>query len=216
MDTMPIWRRFWQGVIPILDRLRGTGIAALPVAYATHVHVHKIRLGVITDASAMQRKCGIAQVRRIDSGHTDVNRLRFHMQTVNGHPVSMRAQKLVAPGCAIAANNVNLTVGTAQFRVEVVEQIENPRIVSPNCASSVIAQVFIESNQRRRDVVISAAINNIETFSGMGVEKVQSIFWLRRNRGNASASKARDEESKRKQARYQRTCFQSALQRFMH
>jgi len=124
----------------------------------------------------MQPKCSIAQARRFDSGHTDVNRLRFHVQAVNGYPVTVRAQKFVAPGGAIAANNVNLAVGPSQFCIEVVEQIENPRIVSPNYSGAVITQVIIESNQRLRNVVISPAINNIDAFSRMSVEKAEAIF----------------------------------------
>jgi len=95
--------------------------------------------------------------------------------------MTMGAQKFIAPRRAVPANNVNLPVRPTQFRIEIVEQIENPGIVGQNCARTMVAQVMIEFGERLWNVAISAAVNNIEMFPCVSVEKPQPIFWLRRN-----------------------------------
>ena len=66
------------------------------------------------------------------------------MQTVQGYAVTMGTQQFVAPSPTVTANNVNLTVGPAQFRIECREQIENPgEFLGQNRARAMIAEGMI-------------------------------------------------------------------------
>lgn len=148
----------------------------LPAAYTAHIHMHKIGLGVVTDSSAMQLQGCISQARGFDTRNADIDCHRLHMQTVQGHTMTMSAEKFVAPRRAIAANDINFSIGPSNGSGQVVKEVEHSRIVVVNVTGAMIAKIFIESGQSFRNIKVTLPIDNVESFAGVRVEKVQAIF----------------------------------------
>jgi hypothetical protein len=63
----------------------------------------------------------------------------------------------------------------------------------------MIAQVMIELGERLGKVAVTAAVDNIDVFSGMGMKKPQPIFLSARNCSYCRVSIARDQEGENKQ-----------------
>ena len=93
------------------------------------------------------------------------------MKTVLGYSVAVRPQEFVTPGRTVAANNINLPIGTFQPSVEVMEKIENLRIVVTDVPSTVISQKLIESHQGFGNVMIASPINEVNSFPSMCVQQ---------------------------------------------
>jgi hypothetical protein len=58
----------------------------------------------------------------------------------------MSAKEFVAPGRAVAADNVNLKIGIPECDRQVVEQVEYPRIILMNFAGAVIPQIAVQDS----------------------------------------------------------------------
>jgi hypothetical protein len=50
-----------------------------PSPHAANIDVDEIRVRVITNSPAGQSQCGFAQLQRIDTGHSQINRFRQNM-----------------------------------------------------------------------------------------------------------------------------------------
>lgn len=134
----------------------------------------------------MQRHGRIPQLRSRNSGHPDVDGHRLHVETVTGHAVSMSTKKFVAPGRAVAADDVDFKIGIPECSRQVVEQVKYPRIIFMNLAGAMVAQITVQARQGFRIVAFPIAVDDGQTLASVGVEKMQTIdtilnwlqFWL--------------------------------------
>jgi hypothetical protein len=70
------------------------------------------------------------------------------MQAVLGYAVTGRAEEFVTPWRAIASDHVDFRGRLAQNTSEVVQQVENLRIVLVNIPGAVVAQIIVELCER--------------------------------------------------------------------
>jgi hypothetical protein len=92
------------------------------------------------------------------------------------YSMTVRAQKLIAPGRAVPADDVDYGIGLAQLSGEIVQQVENPRVVVADVAGTVVAQVAIEAIERCGKVMAALAIDDVQAFAGVQVEELQPVF----------------------------------------
>jgi hypothetical protein len=81
------------------------------------------------------------------------------------------AQKIIAPGRTISANNIDLRFWPPRGGCQIVKQIEYATVQLHHIACAVIPQKFIQLIDGGRNVVVSHTINYIDAFIGMRVEK---------------------------------------------
>ena len=123
----------------------------------------------------MQGHCSVSQVRGGNAGDADIDCHRLHVETFAGHAVSVGAEVFIAPGGAIAADYIDFEIRIAEGGSEIVQQVEDSRIISANIAGAVITQIVVEPVQRFLIVSTAIAVDDIEALSGMGMEEVQLI-----------------------------------------
>jgi len=85
--------------------------------------VNEVGVRVVAYAAAMQSESGLAQLERVDTWHAQVDGFRLNVQAVLGDSGGVSAQRFVRRRSAVAADNVNLTVGMANRRSEIEEDI---------------------------------------------------------------------------------------------
>jgi hypothetical protein len=101
------------------------------------------------------------------------------METVASDTVPVSAEEFIAPRRAIAANDVDLEAGIPECRCQVVEQIEDSRVVLVNCAGPVVAQIMVEANQGILIVAFAITVDDVGALSRMGVEEPQTVNVVR-------------------------------------
>ena len=92
------------------------------------------------------------------------------MQTVFGNSGAMGAQVVVAPGRPIAADNLIFGARVANLRGQVDKKIENLWRIMVNFASPVIPQKMIELSERFRQILIAAAVDDVDAFARVRVK----------------------------------------------
>lgn len=128
------WPRRWQRAIRIHRYLE-----KLPAPHASYVNVDEIGSRIIPHSPAMQAEGRIAELGSGHARQTNIDRHRLHVQTVLRHPVSVSTEIFIAPGRAVAANDIDLGIGTPKRNGQIMQNIKHPRIVLANIASPVIA-----------------------------------------------------------------------------
>jgi hypothetical protein len=123
------------------------------------------------------------------------------MQAVLCNSVAVGTKPLIAPGRPVTADYVDFGVGTTQSGRQIVEQIEDARIVLMNIASAVIAKKVVELRKSRRIVAVAVAIDDVQVLAGVGVEEMKAVGISRRigfgsesSTGNKGEEKAGDEK----------------------
>ena len=159
----------------------GSGAAVAPRANPAGVHVHESGTGVIADAASGESECRVAQSESVDTGNANVDGVRLHVQTVLGNSGGTRAEKCIAPGGAVTADDVDFGVGMADGGSEVRQDVEEARIVVLDFAGAVVAEEMVELSLGVREVQVSPAVNDVDPFSGVGVIKAQVMFFRRRD-----------------------------------
>src|ERR1700728_1964289 len=100
------------------------------MAYTTDVDVHEVRTAIVPYSAAMQAHGSVTQLRRGNPGQANIDCFGLHMQAVLRHAGvrAARAQKFVAPGRTVTANDIDFTAGIAERRGQVIKKVEKPRI----------------------------------------------------------------------------------------
>jgi hypothetical protein len=117
----------------------------------------------------MQGKRGISQDRSLNARNSNINRHRLHVQTATSDPVSVCPQKLITPRRAVSTDNIHLGIWLAEFRRQVVDQVEDTGIIMMDITGPVIAQIVIELLERFRDVLITPTVHDIDSITRMGM-----------------------------------------------
>ena len=77
----------------------------------------------------MERQRRVSQAGGAHARDANINRHCLRVQTVSRNVVSVSPEKLIAPGRAVAGNDIDFIVGMPEFRPNIVKQIKQPRIV---------------------------------------------------------------------------------------
>src|SRR5437899_1979886 len=143
----------------------------------------------------MQPERGISQLRRRDSRYADVNGHRLHVQAAGGDAVSMSSKEFVAPGCAVAADNIDLGIGIPKRGHQVVQQVKYTGIVFVNLASAMVPQVAVELRQGFPVVTFGVAVDDVKALPCVGVEQTQAVGVVR-DRSDCRFSSSAADQSK--------------------
>ena len=87
----------------------------------------------------MQAESRIAELGSAHARYTNIDRHGLHVQAVLRHAVSVSAEIFIAPGCAVAAHDIDLGIRTPKRHGQIMQKIEHARIVVANIAGPVIA-----------------------------------------------------------------------------
>lgn len=100
------------------------------------------------------------------------------MQAVSGDSGTGSTKKFITPGRAISADDVDLTIRPTYGNSQVVQQIEQALVEIMNLTRPMITQKPVEASDRGRNVSVASPVNDTESLTSMGVEKVEAV-WLR-------------------------------------
>jgi hypothetical protein len=101
------------------------------------------------------------------------------MQTVRGYAGRSVSEKLVAPGTAISANNVNFGLRTSYQCGQLMEQVEKTWVKSINRPSSMITEKSIKTIDRIGEVSVAPTVDQINLLVGVGMVEPEPVFPLR-------------------------------------
>jgi hypothetical protein len=137
--------------------------------------VYEVRRCVVTDTSSVHGEGGVAHLGGGYAGDADIDGFGFHVLAVHGDAVSVLAEEVVAPGRAVAADDVDLAVGTAEAAEKVVEQVELLQVVVLYVSGTVVAEKVVELGDGAGQVMVADAINDIDVFAGVEMVKTKTI-----------------------------------------
>jgi len=135
----------------------------------------ELRASIVADAAAIQGQGGRSQLFRADSGNANVDGLRLHVQAVSGYAARTAAKEGIAPGRAIPADHVDLRFWASQFRSQIAEQVEKPRIKVVHLAGAMIAQKIVQLGYGFRHVMIAFAVDHVDRLRRMCVKEPETI-----------------------------------------
>jgi hypothetical protein len=137
---------------------------------APHVDVYKIGSRIVADTSSMQRKGCIPESCGRNPGHANVDGHGLHVETVASDTVSMSPEEFVAPRRAIATEDVDLKVRIPECGSQVVEQVEDARVVIVNYAGAVVAQITVEAKVGSLIESFAIAVDDVKVLSRIYLE----------------------------------------------
>jgi len=152
------------------------GAAVAPAADAAGVDVDEAGAGVVADSSALEGDGGVAQGQRVDTGNANVDGVRLHVEAVSRYAGGASAEKFVAPRGAIAADDVDFGIGSADGSGEIGENVEDVRIVVLDFAGAVIAEKMVELSFGLGQEDVTTAINDINALAGVRVVEAKMMF----------------------------------------
>lgn len=152
-----------------------------PAAHPADIDVDEIRALIVPNSAPLQRQCRITQVRGLGTRDPNVDCHCLHVQAVLRHGRGTPPQEFVAPRSAVAANHVDFGSRAANRRCEIGQQIEQSRIEGTLVAGAMVTEEVLKVCSCLRNVSVSDAINNVDTFVGMGVVETQPILGSRRH-----------------------------------
>jgi hypothetical protein len=131
---------------------------------------------VVTNAAAGKRKGRIPKCQSIDSRNSNINGMRLHVQAVFRHPGRAGAQKLIAPGRAITADNLDFCIRMTNGGGEIGQNVEYMWIVVLHSAGAMIAKKMIELLFGLGKIEVAATIHDVNVFPG--VRMIQAEMML--------------------------------------
>ena len=158
--------------------------------------MYEIGSGIIPDAPTMEVESGIANFGYGYAKHSNINCHSLHVQAAPGDTVPVAPEVLVRAWGAIAAHHDNLSVRMSIRCQEIMQEIEQMRIVFVNLACPIVTQVFVDANQCCGIIVVPVAVHDVEAFSRMNMEEMQAIGNFRRSQAGG------DPRTKRKKDKY--------------
>jgi len=105
---------------------------------APHIQVDKIRTSIVSDSTLVQRQCDISKFRCAGSRQANINGHGLHVETVQGNAMAMAPQVCVAPWSAVSADHINLRSGTTRSFHQLMEKVEQPRVIVMYFSRAVI------------------------------------------------------------------------------
>ena len=146
----------------------------------------------------MQAEGRISELCGRCAGYADVDRHRLHVQTVLRDAMTVRTEPLVAPRSSVATHHVDFGVRTTERCRQVVEQIEDTRIVLMHVAGSVIAEKVVQLGKSSGIIAVAVPINDIEVLARVGMEEMKAIGISRQISFSCERAGRNEEEKTRK------------------
>jgi hypothetical protein len=134
---------------------------------AAHIHMNKIRVGVVSDSTIMQRQREIAEFRCPGSRQANVDRHSLHMQAMQRNPAAMDPQVFIAPGRTISADYIDLGPWATRGLEQLIKKIEHSRVVVAHFSRPVITEKMIEFGERGGDVGVTVSVHDIQLFTSV-------------------------------------------------
>lgn len=154
------------------------------------------RAGIITDAAAAERESGIAQRQGIDTRDANIDRVRLHVLAIFCDPGGAAAEKLIAPGGTVAADDIDLRAGMADRGGKIGKNVEDARIVVLDVAGAVVAEEMIKPLFGLRKIKIAAAVNDVDAFAGVRMKEAEMMFLVRTINGARGTAAPRGRREK--------------------
>ena len=129
----------------------------------------EVRIRIVAYTAPSQSESSLAQFARVDARHPQIDGFNLNMKAVPCDSRGVSAERFVRRRGALAADDVDLAAWAADRRGEIREDIVHERIKTANITGPMIAQEKIELGERLRNVCLAAAINNVNTLSGVRV-----------------------------------------------
>jgi len=164
--------------------------------------MNKVGDRVVTNAAAVQLKSGVSKAGRRKTGKANVDGFGLHVEAVHGDTsVSMTgAQEFVSLRCAIAADHIDFAVRPANRSKQIVQQVEDARVVVMNLAGAPVAQEKVEPIESAWQVGVTVAINNVDVLVGMRMEETKPVLKIGlviRRFGDRLAYRERNEQGRK-------------------
>lgn len=147
----------------------------LPATYASYINMDELLTLVVADSSAMEAQSSIPQRSGLHAGQADIDGHGLHVQAVLRNSARAAAEKVVAPRRPISADHIDFGILAAHAGGEVVQQIKQPRIELMHCAGAMVAEKGIQLLDRRGNVLVTPAIDDIEPLVGMRVIQPKTV-----------------------------------------
>jgi len=145
------------------------GTLETPLTNTPRVYVNEIGMRIVAHAAAMERKGDLAQALGFHAGDSQIDRLRLHVEAVLGDTFTVGTKKLVAPGCAVPANDVNFSVGTPHSRRQILQDVKDLGIEMMNLARAMVSEKIVELRDGVSNVLIPSAVHDIEPLARVRV-----------------------------------------------
>src|ERR1700733_7119165 len=84
-------------------------------------------------------------------------------------------QVVVAPGGAVAADDVDFAIRTAQLDQQIVQKIELLQVIVLHVAGAMVAEKMVQLRNLIRLILIADAVDHIDPFTSMKVIKAEPI-----------------------------------------
>jgi hypothetical protein len=103
-------------------------------------------------------------------------------QALTGHTVSVGPQEFVAPGRAIATNDVNLKIGIPERGRQIVQKVEYAGVVLANFAGAVVPQIVTQAYQGILIIAFAVPVDDIQAFPSTGMEEMKPVWTIQSGR----------------------------------
>jgi hypothetical protein len=163
---------------------------------------------VIADPATAEGQRRISKSERIDSGNTNVDGVSLHVLAVFRHSGGARTKEFIAPGSAVAANNIDFRVGMTDGSGQIGKNIEDVWIKVFDVARAVVAQKVIQLRFSVGKIAIAYSIDDINALASVGMIQAQMMLrWWGGFHGAAgtpprSRAQKKQDERKGKSRRY--------------
>ena len=105
--------------------------------------MNEIGSSIIPHPAAMQAESRVAELGSAYARYANIDGHSLHVQTVLRHAVAVGTEILIAPGCSVAAHDIDLGIGAPKGNGQIVQKIEYTGIVIASIAGTMIAQIGI-------------------------------------------------------------------------
>jgi hypothetical protein len=145
--------------------------------------MNEIRTGIVAHAAAVKGKGDIAQASSFYAGYSEIDGLRLDVQAILGNPFAMGAKKLVAPRCAVSANDIDFSAGTAHGYRQLLQDVIELGIEMMNLSGAMISEEIVELRDSVWNVLIPSTVHDVKPLARMRVIQTEAIFLRQYSRG---------------------------------
>ena len=145
--------------------------------------MNEIRKGIIAHAAAVKGKSDIAQMSRFDARYSEIDGLRLDVEATLGNPFAMGAKKLIAPRCAVCANDVDFSARTARGHREFLQDVIELGVEMMNLSGAMISEEIVELRNSVWNVLVPSTVHDVKPLARMRVIQTEAIFLRQYSRG---------------------------------
>ena len=159
-------------------RLVFAAAAEGPFADRAYVDVDELADGVVAYAAGLQAEGDVPELAGGDAGDADVDGLGQGVLRVLGDAGvgAAGAEVFIAFRRAVAADDVDHSVGATETGEQVVEQVELAGVVVALVVGAVVAEEVVELVHRGGQVGVADAVDDVEAFAGVQVVELEAVL----------------------------------------